>query len=454
MVDRYHLRSGAKKLQELEKKAQVARKPEGKNAAADQLGAELVETYALVKEALWSRGRDEMEPDDDEPEKKLPSTWLPASGRARPLFGLVSVTALFFLGCHWSTLFKATMYYHASRVLAPGVTIRVVPHKHRGKPALVTVEAASDGALYFTYQRQYELLPAAGGSLGQVRALQCPTELPLGDYAAATGMGRAEGARMRELHGENSFAIPMPTFGNSTRRVSLFFMWPEAGAPTSPPPPPRSALYLAFWISPSIGSCFDSSRHRSPSSNFSAACSGCSADRKYTMCAPHHLEGGLRPVLPECRATTLRSCAHAHRAVGRFTLFMILAFDTTPLSRARGTCRRYVVCPIRRLASRPTATVRGNRFRRPISYPEISSHSSGRWATMRRSCPPIACCSVGAVRAAARRLRPALCDRHFGCVAAALLRATRTGRASPPEVCVSPQRWSTSRRSPASRCLR
>ena len=57
---------------------------------------------------------------------------------------------------------------------------------------------------------------------------------------------------------------------------------------------------------------------------------------KYTMCAPHHLEGGLRPVLPECRATTPRSCAHAHRAVGRFTLFMILAFEaTTAFSRQR-----------------------------------------------------------------------------------------------------------------------
>ena len=46
------------------------------------------------------------------------------------------------------------MDYHPTSSLSPGVTFRVVPHAHRGKPALVVLGTASDGMLYFEYQRQ------------------------------------------------------------------------------------------------------------------------------------------------------------------------------------------------------------------------------------------------------------------------------------------------------------
>ena len=60
---------------------------------------------------------------------------------------------------------------------------------------------------------QFSVTPhsPADGSIGEVRALECPIELPLRHYASAAGLERSEVSRGVELHGANSFAIPMPT---------------------------------------------------------------------------------------------------------------------------------------------------------------------------------------------------------------------------------------------------
>ena len=61
--------------------------------------------------------------------------------------------------------------------------------------------------------QQFSVAPhsASHGTIGEVRALECPIELPLRSYATSAGLDRSEVARGVELHGENSFAIPMPT---------------------------------------------------------------------------------------------------------------------------------------------------------------------------------------------------------------------------------------------------
>ena len=215
IVDRYHLKTAAKKLQELEKNSSAALAEAGRSAEEGQLHGDLQGLYGRVKEAITlSRGGEKEELEEEPTEKKLPSQWLPSFWACFCAFLLALSTGLYLMCCHWSTLFRSLMYFHPTSSLTPGVTLKVVPVKHRGKPALVPLEISSEGLLFFTYQRQkYEVLPAAAASegAGRVRMLLCPTELPLAQYAASAGLDRAEVARSFELHGKNTFEIPMPT---------------------------------------------------------------------------------------------------------------------------------------------------------------------------------------------------------------------------------------------------
>ena len=77
------------------------------------------------------------------------------------------------------------------------------------------LQASSTGGLFFVYQRQkYEVVPPDDAShVAACRPVLCPTALPLGEYAAARGLGASAAARAHEEFGDNSFAIPMPTWG-------------------------------------------------------------------------------------------------------------------------------------------------------------------------------------------------------------------------------------------------
>ena len=79
VVDRYHLRSAAKKLQSIANATKATLVEQGKETEAEAMESELAELYGEVKEALvLSRGKEAEEEPEEPPEKKLPSKWLPA----------------------------------------------------------------------------------------------------------------------------------------------------------------------------------------------------------------------------------------------------------------------------------------------------------------------------------------------------------------------------------------
>lgn len=213
-----HARSARDTLRTMEERERRRLVGEGREAEANELEKRLNVTYSRVAEALamWTEAS---EIENEIMETKLPSKWLPSFWVCAGTFLLGLCTALFFLFCHWSTLFKSLVFYHPTSSLLPTSILRVVPHKHRGKPALVPLVTSSTGALHFTFQRQkYSILPTPTGSaVGIVAALRCPTDLPIRHYSSTNGLGRAEIAQGQELHGANSFAIPMPSFGELYR---------------------------------------------------------------------------------------------------------------------------------------------------------------------------------------------------------------------------------------------
>lgn len=96
--------------------------------------------------------------------------------------------------------------------------MRAVPLPHRGAAEIVPIQRSSTGQLFFLHQRQkYEVstdVPegAQRGAAGQCRPLLCPTALRLGEYASSSGLERKAAEKALEEYGENSFAIPMPTW--------------------------------------------------------------------------------------------------------------------------------------------------------------------------------------------------------------------------------------------------
>ena len=93
------------------------------------------------------------------------------------------------------------MDYHPSSSLAPGVTFRVVPHSHRGKPALVVLGTASDGMLYFEYQRQKVGDAAAARVTRQPAGAPSPTRLLLRHAPLAPELLRHTAYRRERLSG-------------------------------------------------------------------------------------------------------------------------------------------------------------------------------------------------------------------------------------------------------------
>ena len=220
IIDRFHMKSAAKKLQELQKRELDVAETAGAAAVAahGEVAAELSGLYGRVKEALeLSRGADEIETVEEPAEKKLPSKHMPSFSACLYAFLLALATALFFLGCHWSVPFRALMYFHPTSSIREGTLLQVTPPRHRGKAAIVPVRVSSRGLLHFEYQRQvYEVRvdDPPRGTVGAVRPLLCPTAEPLRTYSAAEGLSSRDVDLASELHGKNSFAIPLPTFGD------------------------------------------------------------------------------------------------------------------------------------------------------------------------------------------------------------------------------------------------
>ena len=77
---------------------------------------------------------------------------------------------------------------------------------------------SSSGQLFFLHQRQkYEIVTddeeIESGHVGLCRPLLCPISLPLKEYASSDGLQSVtQIERTFEEFGENSFAIPMPTW--------------------------------------------------------------------------------------------------------------------------------------------------------------------------------------------------------------------------------------------------
>ena len=220
-VDRYHLRTAAKKLQD------VARKDgDGGGGGGGGGGASasaLEKLFGSVKSAIeLSRGSEDGPPAEllDEDEKKLPSPYMPSFWACLAFMVTVLLTVITNMATKWSVAFEALMYYHSTSKLVPSETyVRVTPPPHRGAAEIVPLQQSSNGKkLFFMHQRQkYEV--TAGGEeadgravVGTCRPLLCPIALPLEQYAKSGGLSGRAVAEASEEFGENSFAIPMPTW--------------------------------------------------------------------------------------------------------------------------------------------------------------------------------------------------------------------------------------------------
>ena len=175
IVDRFHLRTSAKALRELEKKREQQQPAGGKKAAQQQQApteSELAALYERVKAATSTAKGGAREDDADgaadatgaaeepEEEKKLPSKYLPSFWACLAFVGCAFGLLLTHLCCHWSVAFRALMYYHSSSSVGVGSFVRVVPPAHRGAAEIVPIQRSSDGALFFLHQRQkYEVVP-------------------------------------------------------------------------------------------------------------------------------------------------------------------------------------------------------------------------------------------------------------------------------------------------------
>lgn len=224
IVDQYHLRSAAKKLQ--------LGIIENRLATLNLAGASAM--LERVKAAIeLSRDLDEASDRHEEDEKKLPSKYLPSFWASLALFGCLLALLLVHMSTHWSVAFRALLYYSPTRALEVGSYARVVPPPHRGTAEIVPLERSSDGTLFFTHQRQKfevvapceevlgggapdERVAAASvvpaGSVGACLPLLCPVALPLGEYAGAAGLAGAAVGLAQERFGANSFEIPLPTW--------------------------------------------------------------------------------------------------------------------------------------------------------------------------------------------------------------------------------------------------
>ena len=189
-VDRYHLRLAAKKLNAIvqaqdaaaatpKAKAKAEAAAEAAAAAAAASGnaaaaaaapepgpveAGFLPLFERVKAALQlGRGSDDEYEAEEEPERKLPSKYLPSFFTCFTFVLVVLLSCLVKLAAFWSVEIRARMYFHPRGMVDAAALLKLVPPKHRGKPEVVPIKCASDGRLLFTFQRQqYEVAPASG----------------------------------------------------------------------------------------------------------------------------------------------------------------------------------------------------------------------------------------------------------------------------------------------------
>ena len=249
-VERKQLKGYLKKLGELSKPKMAA--PDAAPEPVDEKEmlseSELSATVEKVKAAIeLSRGSED-EVEEEEDEKKLPSKWLPSFWACLAFFGCILVGVITHMGTYWSVAFNAIMYYHPTWAVQVGSYARVVPPQHRGTAEIVPLQVSSSGQLFFLHQRQkYEVVTddeeIESGHVGLCRPLLCPISLPLKEYASSDGLQSVtQIERTFEEFGENSFAIPMPTWLD---------LYKEQLASRSP----SSSSYAAFYgCSTSIGS--------------------------------------------------------------------------------------------------------------------------------------------------------------------------------------------------------
>lgn len=87
--------------------------------------------------------------------RSLPSAWLPSAFACAALFLSLTLTALFFLLCHWLVDFEAwALCTPCSGTLTAGAVLLIEPVKHRGKAAIVPLVTDSRGCQGVTFQRQ------------------------------------------------------------------------------------------------------------------------------------------------------------------------------------------------------------------------------------------------------------------------------------------------------------
>eukprot|EP00616_Rhizochromulina_sp_CCMP1243_P017602 CAMPEP_0119000990 /NCGR_PEP_ID=MMETSP1173-20130426/64353_1 /TAXON_ID=1034831 /ORGANISM="Rhizochromulina marina cf, Strain CCMP1243" /LENGTH=1550 /DNA_ID=CAMNT_0006952493 /DNA_START=19 /DNA_END=4671 /DNA_ORIENTATION=+ len=162
----------------------------------------------------------------DEEGRPLPSPYLPSAMACVGLFLSLTVTALFFLLCHWLVSFKAFALYEPAQQMQQGCFVLVLPQKHRGKAAICAVKLSSaTRRLGFDFQRQrYEFVDARaldykdakgntvgrGEENGAVVVVACPVNLPVRTYAFARGLGEVQVQHRQEQYGRNVLRIPTP----------------------------------------------------------------------------------------------------------------------------------------------------------------------------------------------------------------------------------------------------
>jgi len=172
---------------------------------------------------------DDFDPLDLEETPSMPPTFLPNAWAAAALFALVTSHALFHLMCHWSVDFKAMALFQplsSKSEMAPGVSVLVEPHPHRGAKAICAVSRdvrSGSGRLFIIFQRQrYDYDPNFSGETkdgsdsaernGGLSLMKCPDNLDLREYFATNGLDHATVLKNQAHFGLNSLAIAQPKF--------------------------------------------------------------------------------------------------------------------------------------------------------------------------------------------------------------------------------------------------
>lgn len=90
-------------------------------------------------------------------ETPLPNELLPSFWAVLFLIVVVLAHSLLWFAQRWSVKFRAFVHYSRVNSGAPlqrGSVLLVEPHEHQGRAEIVSVEQASDGTLFFVFQRQ------------------------------------------------------------------------------------------------------------------------------------------------------------------------------------------------------------------------------------------------------------------------------------------------------------